>query len=478
VSLDAWSGTALTIAGYAGGVLTAAHALLYKKRNPSGALAWVAACLLLPFVGAVLYLMIGHDQVTRRRRRRIRAAHRAFYEEARTGRRAARKSAPPDDKTLSCVLPTVQRLVDSEVHAGNAVEIDVDARRAYDRMVEAIRSAKRSVSLQTFIFDADEIGRRFVDALQERARAGVRIRVLFDAVGTGKAGARLISKLSGPDVQFDAFLPFHPFKRRFQINLRNHRKIMVVDDALAFTGSMNISARHLRDDAAGSRDLVLEIAGPVVRDLADVFAADWQFATGERLNVVEATAPEPPGDETLQFVESGPDHVDRGALHVILASIYAAQRDILILTPYFIPPPELLTALQTAAARGVRVRLVIPGRFGSNYFMYWAMRSYLPPLEREKAEIAEGPGALLHMKMLVVDDAIAVVGSTNLDYRSFYLNFEADVVVYGGALQAALRKLGEAEWNASPRLKDVRFEKMHLLRRMGIRFVALFSPVL
>jgi cardiolipin synthase A/B len=472
VSIESVSWTAVATAAYAAGIFTAAHALLYKKRNPSGALAWIALCLLLPVAGSLLYLMVGHDRVSRRRRRRIRAARSAFFADAHTSKQGT--TAVP----LTCPVPTLQRVSDAEVRAGNAVEAVTDAAAAIDRMLAAVASAKRTVRLQIFIFDADDVGRRVVAALAERARAGVDVRVLYDAVGTSAAGARLIAELRGAGAHFDAFLPFHPLKRRFQINLRNHRKILLIDDERVFTGSMNVSARHLSTGADGSRDLVLEIRGPVVRDFSDVFSADWRFATEEQLPRPERASPDA-GDETLQLVESGPDHVDRGILHVLLAALYAAQRDVLILTPYFIPPPELLTALQTAAARGVRLRLVIPGIFGSNPFMRWATRSYLPPLEREGVEISESPGPLMHMKVMIIDDSLAIVGSTNLDYRSFYLNFEADLVVYGGgALQARLREVAEAEWAASQKLKGPRFEKLPLYQRLGIRFVALFSPIL
>lgn len=466
----------VAVVGFALGAVSATHALLYKKRYPAGALAWVAFCLLLPYVGTFFYVTIGHDRIARRRRKKIRAARRAYYADARNGRRPSRGDAAAAE--AACALTTIQRICDAEVRCGVSARVFTEGAEVFGRIEAVLAAARTSVCLQTYIFDDDDVGRRLVAILAERARAGVRVRVLFDAVGTSAAGARLIRSMQGGDVRSASFLPLNPLKRRFQINLRNHRKILVVDDERAFFGSMNYSARHLRADADGSRDLGLEIGGPVVRDLADVFASDWLFATGETLAAAaDGAPPAAAGDETVQLIESGPDHVDRGALHVVLAALYASKRDVVILTPYFVPPPELLTAIQTAAARGVRIRLVLPGR-NNNVLIHWATRSYLPPLVREGVAVAERPGALQHMKLLVVDDDLAIVGSTNLDYRSFYLNFEADLIVFGGSLQARLRQVAENEWAASTPMRERRFEALPLWERIGIRAAALFSPVL
>ncbi|HYC76614.1 MAG TPA: phospholipase D-like domain-containing protein [Planctomycetota bacterium] len=456
------------------GVTCAGHALLIKRRNPSGALIWVVFCLTVPYFAPFLYLTFGHDRLTRRRRRRIRAAHREFYNDVQQ-RRSQRRQGGGE---LSCPVPALFRLCEGDVLGGNAVDVLIGGHAAYDRMCAVISHAVRHVYLQTFIFDADDAGRRFIDVLSERAQAGVRVRVLYDPVGTSRAGARLIRSLTerGGDAKVAAFLPFHPLKRRWQVNLRNHRKILAVDDEHGFLGSMNVSARHFAQGPTSSHDLVLHVRGPVVRDMTDVFSADWRFAAGERLQD-DGAVPPPAGNETLQLVESGPDHVDRGVFQLLVAAIYAARRDILVLTPYFIPPPELLTALQTAAARGISVRLVVPGKQGQ-WLMHLATRSYLSPLLREGVKVAERPGTLMHMKLLVVDDAVAVVGSTNLDYRSFFLNFEADFVVYGGELQRRLRETAEAEWRASTPMPEGRFEKLPLAERLAIRAAALFSPVL
>jgi cardiolipin synthase A/B len=464
------------LAAYAFGACVAVHAIFYKKRYPAAAVAWVVVCLSVPLLGGLLYLLIGHDRITRVRRRRIRKAHEAHFAETRA-RRATKSRTPPPPKTRDD-LPSLRRLSEGAICEGVAADVLVGGAAAYDRMTAAIASAKRRVRLQTFIFDADEAGERFANALAERAAAGVDVRVLVDAVGTSSGGARVLRRVEKAGGRVATFLPFHPLKRRFQVNLRNHRKMLVVDDDVSFTGSMNVSARHLRFDKRGSHDVVVAFRGAITGELADVFASDWRFATGESIGDEEDDAPTARfGDETVQLVESGPDHVDRGAYHVILAAIYAAKRDVVLVTPYFVPPPELLTALQTAAARGVRVRLAIPGR-NNHFVIHYATRGFLAPLLKTGVEVSEKPTPLLHMKLLVVDDVAAIVGSSNLDYRSFFLNFEADVVVYAGALQKELRKLAEAEWAGSTPMPEEAFERLPWIERFGVRAAALFAPVL
>lgn len=474
MTFDAWTGWAVYAAGHGLGLFAAVHALLHKKRNPSGALVWVVFCAAVPFLGAGLYATIGYDRVSKRRRRRIRAAHREFFAEERR-RRTASGADPAID---ACPLPTMRRLSDAPARGGNAADALVGGVEGYARMLDAVEHAQRHVYLQTYIFDGDATGRRFVEALAERAKNGVRVRVLYDAVGTSSRGAALLREgLHGVgEARVASFLPFHPLKRRFQVNLRNHRKILAVDDGRAFIGSLNVSDRHLRDDEQGSRDFVVDVRGPAADDLAAVFASDWRFATGERLPPGGGTA-SGTGEDVLQIFESGPDHVDAGVQRAIVAALYAARSDVLAITPYFVPPPELLTALQTAAARGVRVRLLIPGR-SNHRLIHYATRSFLPPLLEEGVRAAERKGALLHMKVLVVDDEIAVFGSSNLDYRSFFLNFEADAVVYGGALQRRLREIAETEWRASEPLSEERFSKLPVWERLAIRAAALCAPVL
>ncbi len=462
----------LVSAGYVAGIACALHALLHKTREASGALIWIAFCLGVPWVGAFAYVTIGDDRILGRRRRKIRAAHAEF--------RAAHGSSAPSDVSWRETLRRAHLgvLTDNEVVRGNRLDVMVGGAAAYDRMIAAIRGARRSVALQTYILDEDEVGRRFRDAVVDRSRAGIPCRVLYDAIGASSASMDFLSSFADGGAKIHAFLPFHPLKRRWQINLRNHRKLLVVDGVDGFIGSMNLSARHVSSGRGASHDFMVSMRGPAVRDVLEIFASDWRFAAGEFL-AREAFFPpiEVDGDDVVQVVDSGPDRRARSLHKVIVAAIYEARRDILMLTPYFVPPLPLLYALETAAARGVRVRILVP-QVTDNRIVDFAMVHYFEPVLKAGAHVARKSGPMLHMKMLVVDDDLAIFGSTNMDNRSFFLNFEADLVAYEGPILAELRRVAEAEWRGSAPVTYESVLRAPLSRRIVTRTAALFAPIL
>jgi cardiolipin synthase len=274
------------------------------------------------------------------------------------------------------------------------------------------------------------------------------------------------------------FLPFHPFKRRWQVNLRNHRKILVVDGRDAFFGSMNLSSRHVSAGKGASHDLVLSMKGPAVRQLTDIFASDWHFAAGERLPESAFFPPlDPQGTSVVQVIDSGPDRHERGLHKVVVAACYEARREITVLTPYFIPPLPVLYALETAAARGVRVQLVIPEVTDSK-LMDAAIPNFLERVMPAGVAVGRKPGPMLHMKLLLVDDDLAMVGSSNMDARSYYLNFEVDVAIYAGPVLAKLRAVAEKEKAASTPVSLEELKRRPFWRRVLTRVAALFTPVL
>jgi cardiolipin synthase len=455
-------------AGVVAGVLCALHALFFKTRDPSGALVWIVFCLMVPWVGAFFYVTIGDDRIIGRRRRRIGAAHARY----RLGReRGGRRRA-------ELVHPQLHGLTDNDVLDGNATDVFVGGAAAYARMLAAIASARTSIALQTYILDEDETGRRFRDALIERARAGVDVRVLFDSIGAVRTSRSFIESFREGGIRTFPFLPFHPFKRRWQVNLRNHRKIVVVDGREAFLGSMNLSSRHVSVGRGASHDLVVSVKGPSVRHVTDIFASDWHFAAQDRLPEATFFPPlDPEGQDVLQVVDSGPDRAERGLHKVVVAACYEARKDITILTPYFMPPLPVLFALETAAARGVQVELVLPEATDS-LLIDMAHPAFVDRVMAAGVKVLRRPGPMMHMKLLLVDDDLAIVGSSNMDARSYFLNFEVDLVAYGGPLIPKLRAVADIERGAA------RAESLDALKRRSLpekfvaRVAALFSPVL
>jgi cardiolipin synthase A/B len=463
-----WLTTLIVLAGFVLGALCAFHALMFKTRDASGALVWIVFCLTVPWIGAFLYVTIGDDRIIGRRRRRIGAAH-ARYRAAR-----ARGGTRHDEFRH----PQLHGLTDNDVLAGNAMELFVGGEASYVKMLADIAAATTSVALQTYILDEDATGQRFRDALVERARAGVDVRVVYDSIGAVKASRSFIDSFSDGGVKIFAFLPFHPFKRRWQVNLRNHRKIVVVDGRVGYIGSMNLSSRHVSFGSGASHDLVLRVEGPVVRQLTDIFASDWSFAAGDRLpDALFFPLSEHAGGDVAQAVDSGPDRQDRGLHKVVVAACYEARRRLTIITPYFIPPLPVIYALESAAARGVTVDLLIPEKTDSR-LMDAAIPHFLERVLAAGVNVKRKAGPMLHMKLMLVDDDLAIVGSSNMDARSYFLNFEVDLVVYGGPILAKLRELADMESGASRSLELDMLKRRPFAMKVVTRIAALFTPIL
>jgi cardiolipin synthase A/B len=409
-------------------VFAAVHALLTKP-DPRSALGWIVTCWLLPFAGTILYLLFGVNRV-RTRARQLRAGLTSFG--------SAIGSRPPDDFATQLI-----RIGDAVTQRprlpGNQVMALENGENAFPLMLEAIRAARHSVWLSTYIFETDEVGREFIAALAAAAARGAQVHVLVDGIGEWYSWPHAVRLLRAAGVRAARFLPPRLALPVFSLNLRNHRKLLIVDGEIGFVGGMNIGGREVgKAHHRRMADLHFRVRGPVVSQLAECFAADWQFAAGE-------TLPPPPvakadcGACVCRVITEGPDEDADKLLFVILGAIAVAHRQVLIMTPYFIPPPELTAALQTAALRGVEVCLVLPARSNLRY-VDWATRRWLPPLLERGIEIYLQPPPFSHTKLIVIDGAYAQIGSANIDPRSLRLNFEIAVEVYDNAVCAELAK--------------------------------------
>jgi cardiolipin synthase A/B len=398
--------------------VAACHALLTKP-DPHGAFGWIMVCWLFPLAGPLLYALFGINRV------RTRAKH------LRGGLPAVRDESRPADSDAFAVQLT--RIGDAVTQwsrmEGNAIEPLENGENAFPRMLNAIATARDSVLLTTYIFETDPVGREFIAALAHAAARGVKVRVLVDGVGEWYSWPHAVTVLRRARVRAERFLaPRLLPMPRLAINMRNHRKLLIADGQVAFLGGMNIGGREV-GQAAHRRmaDLHFQVRGPIIAQLARAFAIDWQFAAHEELVVV----PPPPaaGNAMCRVITDGPDEDNDKLLYVILGALSVARRQILIMTPYFIPQPELTAALQAAALRGVDVCLVIPERSNLRY-VDWASRRWLTPLLERGVRIFLQPSPFSHTKLLIVDGAYAQIGSANLDPRSLRLNFEIAVEIY------------------------------------------------
>jgi cardiolipin synthase len=446
--------------------LAASHALLTKS-DPRSAFGWIVTCWLFPLVGSLLYALFGINRV-RSRAKQLRSGLPTV--------RDAFLRAPPDD-----VAAQLTRIGDSVTQwsrvPGCAVEPLENGENAFPRMLDAIGAARQTIWLATYIFDTDAVGRQFIDALASAAARGVEVRVLVDGVGEWYSWPHVVPLLRRTGVRTARFLaPRLLPVPRLAINLRNHRKLLIVDGQIGFLGGMNIGGREV-GKAAHRRmaDLHFLIQGPIVAQVARVFAIDWQFAAAETLRLVEP--PEPAGSAVCRVITEGPDEDNDKLLYVILGALSVARHQILIMTPYFIPQPELTSALEAAALRGVDVCLVLPERSNLPY-VDWASKRWLPPLLERGVRIYLQRGPFSHTKLLVVDGAYAQIGSANMDIRSLRLNFEIAVEIYGAdTCQQLVAYVAAARESSNPYTLDLA-SRLSLLARVRNSLAWLLSPYL
>ena len=405
---------------------SAAHALLTKP-DPRSALGWIVTAWVLPFVGTLLYLLFGVNRV-RTRARQLRAGL--------TASAGVVDGLPPED--FATQLTRIGDAVTQRPRLpGNQVVALENGENAFPVMLAAIRTARHSIWLSTYIFETDEVGREFIAALAGAAGRGVQVHVLVDGIGEWYSWPHAVRLLRQAGVRAARFLPPRFAMPVLTLNLRNHRKLLIADGATGFVGGMNIGGREVgKAHHRRMADLHFKVSGPAVSQLAECFAADWQFAAGETLALPPAAQPAV-GECVCRMITEGPDEDSDKLLFVILGAISVAHRQVLIMTPYFIPPPELTAALQTAALRGVEVCLVLPARSNLRY-VDWATRRWLPPLLERGIQVYLQPPPFSHTKLLVIDGSYAQIGSANIDPRSLRLNFEVAVEVYDDTVCAQL----------------------------------------
>jgi len=412
--------------------VAAVHAMLYK-RDPRAALGWVSVCLFFPFAGALLYYMFGINRIhteVQRLTRRHRFRFRVGYERGLTGYEPmpVAEDFNPQWRNIVHVSNSVTR---RPLTGGNRFQVLKNGEQAYPAMLQAIDNAVDHVLLVSYLFEVDAIGKAFVAALIAAQQRGVKVRVIIDGVGEKYSWPRVSRRLRRAGVPVARFLPPRLMPPAFFINLRNHRKILVVDGEQGFTGGMNIGARHLVDTASNrcTADLHFQVQGPVVAQLETIFCDDWRFVTGESL-AFRAVEPALRGTNWCRCISDGPNEdLDKITL-VMMGAISAARRTITIITPYFLPGREMIASLQSAALRGVDVAVILPGKSNLRY-IDWATRNLLGELLLHGVKVYYQPPPFAHTKLLLIDGVYAQVGSANLDPRSLRLNFELNLEVFG-----------------------------------------------
>jgi cardiolipin synthase A/B len=362
----------------------------------------------------------------------------------------------------------------------NRVDLYHEGQLAYDAMLTDIAKAQHHVHMEMFIFRYDEIGQQFVEALTERAKAGVQVRFLYDAVGSWRLRRKLFEALCAAGGCAEPFLPVQPLRRRLQINLRNHRKILIIDGKVGFTGGLNIGGEYVgRNPFFGPwRDTFLRLEGPSVSSMQRIFLEDWDFSTSDTRRDPGLFPPAPDaGDAEVQVIWSGPDQELKLIREVYFAAITRARSRIWIASPYFVPDAGLLDALCLAARSGVDVRLLCPFR-PDKWVAFLAARFYWADLFGAGIKIYQYTAGFMHAKVLLVDDEWASVGTANFDHRSLRLNFELTCVIESKEVIHGLIEQFVKDFAVSIRVNPGQFAARPFVSRVAENAARLASPLL
>jgi cardiolipin synthase len=457
-------------------MLASAHALL-NKRDSRAATLWIGVIWTLPLLGPLLYLALG---VNRLRRRAITlAVHKTF------SRPVPEDLGEPEHdgaEHLKHLARVVNRVTTQPLTTGNKIEPLVNGDAAFPAMLAAIESAQNSVSLISYIFDNDVSGRKFIAALARARQRGVAVRVLVDAAGTRYSFPPITFKLRAAQIPFARFLPsslLTPW-RVATINLRNHRKSLIVDGQIAFTGGMNIRHGNVLTEQPSSpvQDLHFRVTGPVVTELQEAFANDWAFTTDEILDgdlwfpeVREA------GDIIARVIPDGPDADFENLRLTLLAALAEAQTSVKILTPYFLPDNAVILALNLAALRGVKVDIILPAK-NNLPPVHWASRSLWWQVLERGCHIWLTPPPFDHSKLMIVDEHWVLLGSANWDARSLRLNFELNVECYDRAFAQQMEKIIAQKISAAHQVTQAEVDGRIIPGKLRDALARLFSPYL
>lgn len=466
---------------YVVSIAASVHILLHKQ-DPRAALGWMAVSLGLPGFGAFFYWLFGRNRIRSRARTWQSMGEGIHLPDGIEPPKEVASALRPPFKTQNYVL--IRQLSDAVTRRplvdGNQVRVLYNGEQAYPAMLEALENAERFVDLSSYIFDTRECGQRFAAALIKAAARGVEVRVLVDALGEMYTLPRIRSMFKGSAVRYTLFLPLSLSHRGLHINLRNHRKLLIVDGNVGFTGGMNISTRHNVGNP-GIRKPVVDIHfkfyGPIVGHLQAAFMEDWHFATGESMQARAYPESVPKGTALCRGVSAGPNEDFEKLVWIVTGVLACARNRVCIMTPYFVPDRTMIAALCGAALRGVKVEIILPEK-NNLPFVDGAGRANFAELLRYGIEIMYQPGFFVHSKLLLMDEHYAFVGSANMDARSQRLNFEFNVEIIDIDTNQNLRAHFARVREKARQVRIEEVENQPLICKLSDRFLRLFSPFL
>jgi len=457
-------------------LLASIHALLHKRDSRAATL-WLGVIWLLPVFGPLSYLALGVNRI--RRRALSLGVHKTL---SRPVPENLGESEPEGAEHLKMLARVVSRVVAQPLVPGNKIEPLVNGDEAFPAMLAAIESAQKTISLSTYIFDNDLSGQKFAEALARAVKRRVEVRVLIDGAGMRYSWPPVTRKLHRAKIPFARFLPaslLTPW-RVATINLRNHRKILIADGKTAFTGGINIRHGNVLAENPKSpvQDLQFRVEGPVVTQLQEAFANDWAFTTREVLDGDDWFPDLAESDGVIaRVITDGPDADFEKARWTLLAALAEAQTTIQIVTPYFLPDPALITALNLAALRGVRVDIILPAQ-NNLPFVHWASHALWWQVLERGCRLWLTPPPFDHSKLMIVDGHWVLFGSANWDTRSLRLNFELNVECYGRDFALRMESVIEQKLRHAREVTLAEVDGRPFLPKLRDAIARLFSPYL
>ncbi|MDF1525947.1 MAG: cardiolipin synthase [bacterium] len=454
--------------------------ILLNKRDPRGAALWLAMTFFLPILGPLLYWTLGINRIKRSSTVRARRRSRPGWAHWRPEHRVhPNEGLYPE---LESLMNTSGRITSRPLLQGNTIEPLYEGNQTFPAMLTAIGSAERSVNLSTYILDRDAVGSRMISALCTAAQRGVEVRVLVDGIGTTRSAIVMARQLRGAGAMLSIFHPlFGLWVRRPSINMRNHRKLLIIDGRIGFTGGINISSRHFLTPwkkIEPIRDIHFRVTGPVLEQMQAVFAEDWHASKGELLDPDEFLAqPEGGGEALVRAVSSGPDEDLERIYYLILGALRSARDHVLIMTPYFIPDRALIQALSSAVLAGVRVEILLPEK-SDHPLVQGASMANIPELIENGVKVLLIPPPFVHSKLMIVDEAWSLIGSANIDPRSFRLNFEFDLEIYSREFAQKMLQYSREMSSEGVLLSRKALLERPLTTRLLEGAVKIFSPYL
>lgn len=471
-------------------LVSVALRVIYDSSNVTKTLAYLLLIIFIPFIGMLLYFTFGINY----RKRKI----------------YSKKIIEDDELAQSIRENQIQRTFDAARHGrddirhnvalaymllhenqsplteNNRVKLLINGEEKFPDVMEAMRKATDHIHIEYYIFQDDSLGERLADIMKSKAREGVQVRFIYDAFGSISMSNHFVNQLTEAGVEVFPFYEIHFPVFANRLNYRNHRKIIVIDGQTAYVGGINVSNRYVNEPGEPIRmywrDTHVRIDGPAVRQLQYHFIADWNFCTGQSLQPIHRFFPKSLeqagfGDTLVQIAASGPDSRSPSILFSILKAISLAKDEILITTPYFVPGESLLNSLVIASYTGIKVKLLVPGKSDSR-IVQAAARSYYRELLMAGVEIYEYQKGFIHAKTMVVDESIAMVGTANMDIRSFDLNFEVNAIIYDPDVAIELKKIFFEDLKEADQIDLEKWKRRPGYRKLLEKTAGLFSPLL